>query len=58
MLSYYNGKKVIIFGGTGFIGNHLVNSLCKQSCQIEIISRNPQKKKKKNSFLVNLVKFL
>ena len=45
MLSYYNGKKVIIFGGSGFIGNHLVNSLCKQSCQIEIISRNPQKKK-------------
>ena len=47
MLSYFNGKKVIVFGGTGFIGNHLVNSLCKQSCQIEIISRNPQKKKKK-----------
>ncbi len=47
MLSYYNGKKVIVFGGSGFIGNHLVNSLCKLSCQIEIISRNPQKKKKK-----------
>ena len=47
MYSYLNGKKVVIFGGTGFVGNHLVRNLCDNSCQIEIISRFPEKKSKK-----------
>ena len=34
------GKKIVVFGGSGFIGSHLVNHLCKEACQIEIISRN------------------
>ena len=39
MRSNLSGKKVVIFGGTGFIGSHLVKSLCKEACQIRIISR-------------------
>ena len=38
------GKKIVIFGGTGFVGSHLVNMLCKNSCQIDIITRSNRKK--------------
>ena len=34
-----SGKKIVIFGGGGFIGSHLVKHLCKESCQINIVSR-------------------
>ena len=35
-----NGKKKLQFlVGRGFIGNHLVSSLCKQPCQIEVVTR-------------------
>ena len=44
MLSYFNGKKVIVFGGTGFIGNHLVNSLCKQSVKLKSFQEMQKKK--------------
>ncbi len=40
------GKKVVVFGGNGFIGSHLVNLLCKESCQIKIISRGDFSDKK------------
>ena len=39
-----SGKKIVIFGGTGFVGSHLVNMLCKNSCQIDIITRSNRKK--------------
>ena len=39
-----SGKKVVVFGGKGFIGSHLVNLLCKQSCQVDIITRDDNKK--------------
>ena len=32
-------KKIVIFGGGGFIGSHLVKHLCGESCQIDIVSR-------------------
>ena len=40
MRTNLSGKKVVIFGGGGFIGSHLVKNLCKESCQINIVSRN------------------
>ena len=39
-----SGKKVVVFGGRGFIGSHLVNLLCKNSCQVDIITRSDNKK--------------
>ena len=43
MRTRLSGKKVLIFGGGGFIGSHLVKHLCKESCQINIISRDTKK---------------
>ena len=45
MKSNLSGKKIVVFGGTGFIGTHLVKGLCKEACQIRIISRSTQSKK-------------
>ena len=39
-----SGKKVVVFGGKGFIGSHLVNLLCKNSCQVDIVTRDDSKK--------------
>ena len=39
-----SGKKVVVFGGKGFIGSHLVNLLCRNSCQVDIITRSDNKK--------------
>ena len=35
--------KVLIAGGTGFIGNHLIKSLTADSHQVWVLSRNPSK---------------
>ena len=43
MRTKLSGKKVLIFGGGGFIGSHLVKHLCKESCQINIISRDAKR---------------
>ena len=51
MRTKLSGKKVLIFGGGGFIGSHLVKHLCKESCQINIISRDT--KKTCHSFFAN-----
>ena len=39
MSSNLRGKRVVVFGGTGFIGSHLVNHLCDEACEIKIITR-------------------
>ena len=31
MSSNLRGKKVVVFGGNGFIGSHLVNHLCEEA---------------------------
>ncbi len=40
MNSSLSGKKIVIFGGSGFIGSHLVARLCEEACQIHIITRD------------------
>lgn len=36
-------KKALVFGGTGFLGKHLVISLCKHNFQVVLVSRNRRK---------------
>ena len=39
MSLYLDDKRIVIFGGTGFIGKNLINLLSKSSCSIKIITR-------------------
>ena len=35
-------KKVLLVGGSGFVGNELGEALAKQGTEIHLLSRNPQ----------------
>ena len=35
--------RVTVFGGTGFVGRHLIKHLCNQECIIKVPTRNPAK---------------
>jgi len=43
MTMNFDGKKITIFGGNGFIGKTLISKLCAFSCRVEVVTR-----KKKN----------
>ena len=51
MSSNLRGKRVVVFGGSGFIGSHLVNHLCEEACEVKIITR--EKKSQKKIFFAN-----
>ena len=51
MSSNLRGKRVVVFGGSGFIGSHLVNHLCEEACEVKIITR--EKKFQKKIFFAN-----
>ena len=39
----YKQTRVVLFGGTGFVGRHLANALFDQGCEVVIVSRRPQR---------------
>ena len=41
--SLMKNKKILVFGSSGFLGNHLVQSLIKQNEVIEFDMRPPKK---------------
>ena len=45
MKNNLDGKKIVIFGGNGFIGRHLIQKLSKYSCKILIITRYKNEEK-------------
>ena len=44
-------KKILVFGSSGFLGNHLVRSLIKQNEVIEFDITPPKRKHKKTTFI-------
>lgn len=40
-LDKFSGQKILVTGGTGFIGPHLCNILCKSGTELHVISRKP-----------------
>ncbi|HCU73972.1 MAG TPA: NAD-dependent dehydratase, partial [Chloroflexi bacterium] len=41
-MSYWNGKRVLVTGGTGFIGSHCVERLLEHGAHVRVIGRNRQ----------------
>ena len=60
-MNHLRNLRITIFGGTGFVGRHLIKYLCNHECIIKVPTRNPAK----GYFLqplgdvgqINLVKF-
>ena len=60
-MNHLRNLRVTVFGGTGFVGRHLIKHLCNHECIIKVPTRNPAK----GYFLqplgdvgqINLVKF-
>ena len=46
MANNFDGKKIVIFGGAGFIGKYLINRFSKYSCDIQIVTRDLKKKER------------
>jgi GDP-L-fucose synthase len=44
-VTFFAGKNVVVTGGTGFIGSHLVETLCKEGAHVRVVahSRPPLK---------------
>ena len=40
-----DGKKIVLFGGNGFVGRHLIQKLSKYSCKILVVTRNENQEK-------------
>ena len=45
MKNNLDGKKIVIFGGNGFVGRHIIQKLCYFSCKIYVITRNKNEEK-------------
>ena len=42
-MNHLRNLRVTVFGGTGFLGRHLIKHLCNQECVIKVPTRNPAK---------------
>lgn len=40
--SFYNGKKVLVTGGTGFVARHLIEALLKAGAVVRTVGRRPR----------------
>ncbi len=49
MSNEYEGSRVVVTGGTGFIGRHLVQALLKKGAQVAVLSLDPPSNKEHSS---------
>ena len=42
-MNHLRNLRITVFGGTGFVGRHLIKHLCNQECIIKVPTRNPAK---------------
>ena len=42
MTDFYSGKNVLVTGGTGFIGSHLVESLISRGANVRVVGRRDE----------------
>ena len=42
-MNHLRNLRVTVFGGTGFVGRHLIKYLCNHECIIKVPTRNPAK---------------
>ena len=38
-----NAKRVVVFGGSGFLGSHVADALTKKGCEVTIFDINESK---------------
>lgn len=55
---FWEDKKVLVTGGTGFIGSHIVERLLDLGAQVTVLSRLPNGKINQIAFLKNKVNFI
>ena len=60
-MNHLRNLKVTVFGGTGFLGRHLIKYLCDYECIIKVPTRNPVKgyflQPLRDVGQINLIKF-
>ncbi len=42
-MGYWTGQRVLVTGGTGFVGTHLVERLLDEGAQVRVVGRHPAK---------------
>jgi GDP-L-fucose synthase len=57
MSSFWKNKKVLVTGGTGFIGSHIVDHLVARNAHIRVFDRTPPQKGK-SDFVSDAVEFI
>lgn len=56
--NYWSGKKVLVTGGTGFIGSHVVEKLVNRGANVSVYDNLQNGKIKNIAYLENKVKFI